>query len=279
MRPLKTGLTIILLIAIVASCKTVKKVASIQDAINKKDTNQTVIIDETPKVDSAMIVKGIMEKVMRSKIDFKTFNAKIKIDYEGAQTSDSYTGYLSIVKDSVIYIRIKGSFLGISAIGLEVKINKDSVVLVKKVGEKYVQKRAIDYLQEATQIPFDFFTLQDMLIGNPVFLNNNIVSYKEGNNELLVLMIGDVFKHLVTLANADFTVTHSKLDDVDLQRNRTCDISLSDYKPLGIYQFATHRKIVVAEKSKLDINLDFKEFTLNEPLKYTFEVPKNFKRK
>ncbi|KAF0242661.1 MAG: hypothetical protein FD183_282, partial [Chitinophagaceae bacterium] len=25
--------------------------------------------------------------------------------------------------------------------------------------------------------------------------------------------------------------------------------------------------------------LDFEEFTLNEPLKYTFEVPKNYKRK
>jgi hypothetical protein len=48
---------------------------------------------------------------------------------------------------------------------------------------------------------------------------------------------------------------------------------------MGTYQFATQRKIVVAEKSKLDINLDFKEFSLNEPLKYAFEVPKNFKRK
>lgn len=276
---MKNTVRIILLIVVLASCKTVKKVASIQDAINKKDTSQTVIIDDTPKVDSAMIVKSIMEKVMRSKIDFNTFNAKIKIDYEGANNNDSYTGYLSMVKDSVIYIRIKGSFLGISAIGLEVKIDKDSVVLVKKVGEKYVQKRAIDYLQETTQIPFDFFTLQDMLIGNPVFLNNNIVSYREGNNELLVLMVGDVFKHLVTLANTNFIVTHSKLDDVDMQRNRTCDITLSEYKPFGNYQFATHRKIVVAEKSKLDINLDFKEFTLNEPLKYTFEVPKNYKRK
>ncbi len=279
MQFLKFSTTFFLFILIISSCKTVKKVASIQDAINKKDTNQTIIIDETPKVDSAMIVKGIMEKVMRSKINFTTFNAKIKIDYEGAQSSDSYTGYLSMFKDSIIYIRIKGSFLGISAEGLQVKISKDSVVLVKKVGEKYVQKRAIDFLQEATQIPFDFTTLQDILIGNPVFLNNNIVSYKEGNNELLVLMVGDIFKHLVTLTNNNFNITHSKLDDVDIQRNRTCDISLSEYKPLGNYQFATHRKIVVAEKSKLNINLDFKEFTLNEPLKYTFVIPKNFKRK
>eukprot|EP01030_Chromulinospumella_sphaerica_P034276 gene34276-biopygen1648 len=108
-----------------------------------------------------------MDKVVTNNIQFKTFNAKIKVDYESAENSDSYTGYLSIAKDSLIYIRIRGSFLGISAEGLQVKITKDSVVLVKKVGDKYVQYRTIDYLKEATQIPFDFSTLQDLLIGNP----------------------------------------------------------------------------------------------------------------
>jgi len=272
-------LKILMLITILASCKTVKKVATIQEAIDKKDTTQTVVITETPKVDSASIVRGIMEKVVTNNIQFKTFNAKIKIDYESAENSDSYTGYLSIAKDSLIYIRIRGSFLGISAEGLQVKISKDSVVLVKKVGDKYVQYRTIDYLKEATQIPFDFSTLQDLLIGNPVFVTDNIVSYRDGPTTLSVLMVGEIFKHLISLSNEDFKVVHSKLDDVDIQRNRTCAISFSNYQPMGTYQFATQRKIVVAEKSKLDLNLDFKEFALNEPLKYTFEVPKNYKRK
>ncbi len=270
---------IFFLIAILASCKTVKKVSGIQEAINKKDTSQTVMIVEAPKVDSAAVVKSIMDKVIKSKIDFKTFNAKIKVDYTSANNSDKYTTYLSMYKDSIIYIKVIGSFLGIPGEGLQVKITKDSVVLVKKVGDKYVQKRSIDFLQEATEIPFDFYTLQDILIGNPVFLDNNIVSYREGNAQLLVFMIGDIFKHLITLSNADFSVVHSKLDDVDIQRNRTCDISFLNYVNLGPYRFSTYRNIVVSEKSKLDVNLDFKEFSLNEPLKYTFEVPKNYKRK
>ncbi len=265
-------------IVILAACTTTKKVTGIQEAINKKDTSQTIVITETPKVDSATIVRGIMAKVGKSKIDFKTFNAKIKIDYESANKSDKYTGYLSMMKDSIIFIKIKGSAWGISALGLQVKITKDSVVL-DFVLEKYIQKRSIDFLQESTQIPFDFYTLQDMLIGNPVFLDSNIVSYREGNSSLLVFMIGDVFKHLITLSNDDFSILHSKLDDVDIMRNRTCDISLGNYQNLGPYRFAAFRNIVVTEKSKLNIYLDFKEYTLNEPLKYTFEVPKNYKQK
>jgi hypothetical protein len=92
-------------------------------------------------------------------------------------------------------------------------------------------------------------------------------------------MVGDIFKHLVTLTNPDFLITHSKLDDVDISRNRTCDITFDAYKPMGTYQFSTLRRIAVAEKQKLDINLEFKEFALNEALKYGFELPRNYKSK
>lgn len=261
------------------SCTTVKKTQSIQEAITKKDTAQTIVINKSPATDSAAVVRDILGKVVRGKIDFNTFNAKIRVDYEGAERSDNYTAYLSMKKDSIILIKIKGSFLGISAVGLEAKIRKDSVTVVQLVGQKGVTYRSISYLQEMTQIPFDFATLQDLIIGNPIFIDSNVVSYKASANQLLVLIVGDLFKHLITLDNNNFLVQHSKLDDVDLQRNRTGDITFSNYQPMGPYQFATYRRITVAEKSKLDIYLDFKEFTLNDPLKYNFEIPKNLKRK
>lgn len=267
------------IVLIAFSCKTVKKVATIQEAFTKKDTVQTVMIVDAPKVDSAAIVKDIMRKVAKSKIDFKTFNAKIKVGYESAENSDTYTVNISMMKDSLMYIRILGSFLGIKQEGMQVKVKRDSVFLYKKIGERYVQNRSISYLQEVTQIPFDFSTLQDLIIGNPVFIDSNIVSYKDNDAGLLVLMLGDTFKHLITLGQDDKTIIHSKLDDVDIQRNRTCDITYSSYAPLGSYQFSTYRRVVVSEKSKLDLELDFKEYTINEPLKYTFEIPKNIKRR
>ncbi len=92
-------------------------------------------------------------------------------------------------------------------------------------------------------------------------------------------MIGNLFKHLISLDNTDFKVLHSKLDDVDVQRNRTCDITFGSYQNNGTFQFATYRKISVAEKSKLDINLDFKQFSFNDPLNYTFTLPKNNKHR
>ena len=88
-----------------------------------------------------------------------------------------------------------------------------------------------------------------------------------------------MFKHSVTLDNTDFKVLHSKLDDADINRNRTCDITFGGYENDNDFQFASYRKISIAEKSKMDLTLDFKDHSFNDPLKYTFQVPKKFKRK
>lgn len=269
------NLLFIILAVFVIACKPVKKVQSIQTAMGKKDTAQTIVVKESAKVDSAALVKEIMSKVMSSKIDFNTFKSKIKVDYEGPNESQHVTAYIGIKKDSVILIKIVGP-LGI--VGLEVKITRDSVVLVNKV-DKWVKRKSVNYLQDVSEIPFNFSTLQDIIIGNPVFLNSNMVSYQSGARYLTVLMVGDLFKHLVTLDKSDFKVLHSKLDDIDVQRNRTCDITFGNYELKNGRYFSTYRKIAVAEKSKLDINLDFKQYSFNEPLSYTFEVPKNYKRK
>jgi hypothetical protein len=274
MNKLLAGILVLSLAAM--SCRSTKKVQNIENDIFKKDTAATVVIAEAPKVDSAALVKNIMSKLMKRKIEYTSFNAKINVDYEGAETSQKMTAYLSMKKDSSIFIKIAVSPYGVVK---NIFVNKDSVILITTKGDKSIQYQTINYLKESANIPFDFNTLQDILIGNPIFLDSNIVSYKSGREQLLVYMIGDLFKNLITLDNNDFKVLHSKLDDVDDQRNRTCDITLSDYVAVNGYQFATNRKISVSEKSKLDIYLEFKTYEFNTPLAYTFPIPKNYKVK
>lgn len=267
----------LLIIILIIGCKPVKKVQSIHEALSQKDTAQTVAIKTIEKVDSVAIIKNVLQKALKNKVDFSTFNAKIKVDYYGTEESQSVTVYLSIKKDSIMYLQIKG-LLGV--VGLQAIITPDSVVVVKKVGEKYIQKRAISYLQEVTQIPFTYYTLQDLLMGNAVFADStNIFSYRAtNNNEILVQTVGKVFKNLLTI-NSDFLITHSKLDDVNELRNRTCDITYGNYVTVDSFKFSTFRDVSVAEKSKLDVVMDFKEYWFNETLKYVFTLPKKMKVK
>jgi len=271
---------VLIFLMAIASCRPAKKVQHIEQAISKKDTTERVVVnpEETEKkhIDSFAVVKNIISNISEHPIDFTTFSAKVKIDYEGKENSDQATAYVRIQKDSLIWISLTGA-LGIE--GMRVMIKKDSVKLMNKL-QKFVQFRSIAYLQELTEIPFDFESIQDVIVGNPVFLDtNHIVSYQVNGNDLLVLMIGDIFKNLLTLDDRSFNVLHSKLDDVDSTRNRTADITYDDYENAGSFDFSTKRKITVAEKSKLDINLDFKSYNFNKPQDYPFNIPKNYKRR
>lgn len=269
---LTTGFFIILIFSVI-SCKTVKQ---INKAIAPKDSSDITIIDQS-KLDSIMMVKKTIENLHRNYIDFKTFNAKIKVQYQDSRgKNQDVTAVVRIMKDSAIWISLTASFLSIEA--YRVLITKDSVILLNKL-DKEVQYRSLDYLQEVTEIPFDYKTLQDLLIGNPVFIDSNIVYYKKTDDRILFSMVGKYFKNLLTLSSDNYNLTHSKLDDVDVARSRTADLTYADYENKSGFNFSTYREITVSEKNRLDIRLNYKQYEFNKDLSVSFNIPKNYTKK
>ena len=257
------------------ACRPARKVQKIHEAITKKDTTTLVVVKDSTGLDSVRLVREAYKKVIKNTIEYKTFSAKVRVQYEGKDGGDEATGFVRMQKDSIIWISLRGA-LGIE--GFRVIIKKDSVIVLNLL-KKNVQLRSFSYLKEISELPFDFTTLQNLIVGNPVFLDSNIVSYKvNGNDEFLVLMIGEYFKHLVSLDNNEYKILHSKLDDIDIIRNRTCDITFGGYDYSSGRPFSTYRKISVAEQSKLDVSLDFKQYAFGEQLTFPFNIPKNYKR-
>lgn len=269
------ALSIIIVSVLLFSCHTARK---IQTAISKKDTSAIVIMNKTNS-DSVLEVKKTMQALHSKYIDFKTFSAKIKVEYEDSKGKQpNVTAYVHILKDSVIWISMYATVFNIEA--FRVLITKDSVFLLDKIN-KEAQLRSLDYLQDVTGIPFDLKTLQDLLVGNPVFLDsNNIVYYKQTNDRVLVATVGKYFKHLLTMSNdSSLTLLHSKLDDVDINRNRTADLTYDDYENTIGVNFSTYREITVSEKNKLDIRLNYKQYEFNKELSVSFTIPKNYDRR
>jgi len=259
-----------LMLLAASGCRTVKQ---INKAIAPKDSTAIVIIDQS-KVDSIMMIKKTIDNLNRNYIDFKTFNAKIKVEYQDSKGKQpDVTAIVRIIKDSTIWISLTASFLNIEI--YRVLITRDSVILLNKQ-DREVQYRSLDYLQEVTEIPFDYKTLQDLLIGNPVFVDSNIVYYKKTENQILFSMVGIFFKNLMTLSSDNYYLTHSKLDDVDLSRSRTADLTYADYENKTGFNFSTYREITVSEKNKLDIRLNYKQYEFNKELSVTFNIPKNY---
>ncbi len=268
---------IIILIAgvsIVTSCRSTRK---IQSAIaTKKDTIVEVKATNDPHEDSIRFIKENYNQLVSNRIEFQTFSAKVNTDYQGSDGKKyDVNVFIRMHKDSLIWISVNGA-LGIE--GMRVLIDKDSVRILNKLDKEY-QVRSLSYLQEVAALPLDLSTVQEMIIGNPVFLDSNIVSYFLDGNTISLLSEGQWFRHLISISNNDHLVIHSKLDDVDVLRNRTCFLNYSDYENKDGRKFSTNRTISVTEKTKLDVKLNFKQYAFNETLSYPFSVPKNYKKK
>ncbi len=267
----QVAMSIMALLIVLASCKSTKK---IQAAISKKDST-AMLINGTSDVDSLNIINAAMQNIRGRHIDFQTFSAKIKVEYQDSKGKQpGITAFVRMIKDSVIWISGYATLFNIEA--FRAKITMDSVFVIDKIN-KEVQLRSIDYLQEVTQIPFDFKTLQDLLLGNPIFFTDSVVSYKETESKILISTVGADFKHLLTLNKPGNLVVHSKLDDIDINRNRTADITYDEFEEQNGINFSTSREITVSEKNKLDIELKFKQYEFNKEIQVNFNIPKNYK--
>jgi hypothetical protein len=265
---MKSVLSCLALVIIMVSCRSTKKIGT---AIAKKDTAQAAISDA--RKDSMAFIKNTLQAINANQIDFTTFTAKVNIDYrDAADKNYDVNATVRMYKDSAIWISAN-AILGIEA--LRALITKDSVKIIDKLNKTYTA-RSVDYLQEVTALPLNLPTIQNLLLGNPVFLDSNVISYYRAENAIALVSLGQWFKNLLTIGESDKLLQHSKLDDINLARSRTADLTYSDYENKKGFPFATKRRILVSEKKKLDIKLDFKQYERNGEVSFPFSIPKNY---
>jgi hypothetical protein len=274
----------IFLSVLLFACTPSRKVQIAQPPVSKVDSSVTFIATEdkpaikpsgTPEVIPG--TKDVLARVFKNKVNFTDFSGKAHVEYQQDKEGGDATAYVRIKKDSAIWLSLRFT-LGIE--GARVLITKDSIKMMN-FQKKNILYRSINYLKEITGMPLDFVTLQDLIVGNPIFIDSNVVSNKvNANNELEIQMNGSIFRHLLLLDNTDYKILHSQLDDNVAGRNRSCSITYDDYKANanGNGSFSATRKISVSEQSKLDINLDFKQHSFNQPVTFPFNIPKNYKK-
>jgi len=265
---------------LLAACRNTKPIQKIQTAIAKKDTSELVIVVRDSNiqysVDSSALLRQLYQKIQSNIIDFSTFSAKLKLDYtDQSGKSQGANAQIRLQKDSLMWVSLTGA-LGVE--GFRAIITLDSVILMDKL-EKTISRRSIASLQELTNLPVDFTALQDIIIGNPVYFTDNIITYKNDGTQVTATSVGPYFKHLIDMDTLTGKINYSKLDDVEASRNRTCFIAFSDYITQQSKQFSTKREITVAEKSKLSVKIEYKQIAFGEVLSFPFNIPKSYKQK
>ena len=270
----------VLFIGFITGCRSTKKIRKVMvtSTTARKDTvgeaaRAAAAPPRDAHADSLEVIRQALAGLNSNHIDFSTFSGHMHVHYQGSDGKDyKFNAIIRIKKDSMIWMSINAE-LGIEA--FRMMITRDSVKILDKL-KKTVRLRSVSYLQEQVHLPVDFQTLQDMLMGNPLFLDTaHILYYRTEKNGISLFAVGTTFTHLLTLNN-DYTLQHSKVDDTDPLSVRTGDFTYGDYSNT---RFSTYRKISVAERSKVDIEMSYKQYKFNEPLSYSFSIPKNYKRR
>lgn len=269
---MRYSLTVLLLVSFfMHSCRSTREIKKIMAPVDSAAIKRNESI-----ADSLRLVDSSMASFRSHYIRFHTFSGKLKVEAEGSKGKQpDLTAVIKIVSDSAIWLSISSSFLNIEV--YRVLITRDSVVLLNKQ-DKIVQFRSLDYLQEVTGIPFDYKTLEDLLVGNPVFFSDSIYSFVRKEEVTLVSSHSYPFKNLLTLSNDNFLLLHSKLDDLDVARHRTADISYNDFDRQQGYYFPAGRQVLVTEKNMLDLRMNYKQYEFNKELSIQFNIPRNYKR-
>ncbi|MBD0367983.1 MAG: DUF4292 domain-containing protein, partial [Flavisolibacter sp.] len=143
-----------------------------------------------------------------NRIDFSTFSAKVDLDYRDAEGKKyDLNANIRMQKDSIIWVSVS-AILGIDA--MRVLITKDSVKLLDKLNKTFTA-RSVDYLQDVTALPLDLPTLQNLLVGNPVFFDTTaIASVTRSSDVISLLSVGRWFKNLITVADENKKLLRSK---------------------------------------------------------------------
>ena len=257
----------------ISSCRSTKK---LQTAINKKDTAISVV-QKVLGSDSLSIASLDLKSLEENKIDFKTFSAKVKVEYEDRNGKQpDVNAFIRLYKDRAFWVSISATFLNIEA--FRILITPDTIIILNKL-EKTVEYKPFSYVESIAHIPLTFSTLQNLIIGNPVYVGDSIVSYRQTENRILIGTVGAFFKNLLTVSADNKLLQKSKLDDIGLGQNRTADLVYDSYEKNNPFAFATYREITVAEKTKVDIRLTFKQYEFNKELSFPFKIPGNYKTK
>lgn len=265
----------ILLVISCYSCSSSKKVQSSVPVVAKEDTSSVLAIINNTSDDSVELIKDIYHKVIDNKINFETFSAKIKADISGDEVNEDFNLYARIKKDSLIWLSFRGA-LGIE--GYRALISPDTVKVLDQLN-KTIDIKPVSFLQRMTKLPFDFYTLQDILIGNPVYTDSNIVTYQlNADDEWVLEMDGNFFNHQIFIDKNDLRIKKSELRNKDLIREKNGTIVYGDYdKTLGV-NFAKLRNLTVVDQSIMNVSLEYKQYDFNKDLSFPFSIPDHYTR-
>lgn len=224
---------------------------------------------------SAVSPAVISRELQQNTVSYKTFSARAKVDFTSPRSSQKgIAAYIRMQRDSAIWISVR-PVLGIELV--RVLITPDSVKMINFFN-KTITLRSADSMQQLLHIPYGFKALQDLILGNPLFLSDTLqnITVDTASSSIRFSSVrgnitGDYDLFADTYLLRAFTLSQP---DSEVGSSRE---EFGDYKLVQGRHFADERHLVLRSgATTADIRFGRVEF--DKPLDFPFPEVDKFAR-
>jgi hypothetical protein len=212
------------------------------------------------------------------------FGAKVSVNSDINNQTNSFSANLRIKKDSAIWISIS------PALGIEVAralITPDSLKFINRINGTYF-KGDYKYLNELLQIEVNFKMIQAILIGN-AYLHYSIEQYIS-DRESTELVLSTIKKRRIR-REVDLEIPQILTQEIWFSsvHNKIARMEMQDYRPVRKFtvnylQFEKvddlsmpNKLLITAQADKqVKIDLEYSRMTINKELNLPFNIPENY---
>lgn len=202
---------------------------------------------------------------------FKTLQSKLKITFTQKGNTQSHSVNFRMKKDQFLWIN--ATFSVIRAL-----VTPEKVSFYNKLDNTFFDGD-YKYLSDLLGTELDFQKVQNLLIGEAIF-NLKDGDYKatvdEGTYILQPKKQRDLFEIFFLLDPSHFKVKSQQITQVNKQRH--LQIDYMSHHRINKQILPEHIKIIAIEAyDEVILNLEFKNVSLNEELRFPFKIPSGFK--
>lgn len=238
----------LLLLLILASCKTPSVVSK----------TVPVPAPPPPLVDESA---AILDSIRHRQLQFEYLTAKAKVYVSTAGDQTDFTANIRMKRDSAIWVSISPA-LGVEAVRL--LMTADSIRVIERLNKKRYS-RDYSFFKTYTSLPVDFSTMQNLITGYPVFLQDR---YRVAMNDSVISLSDPESPASDSLVvNRSYLPVFRQLTDSGSAMSAVNDQFDIQYNP----PFSLWRKITLYHKSEMTIEITFSRIKLNEPVKFPFK--------
>lgn len=242
---------------------------SLQQSIATDSSQITVSADSMTSLDSLLEQTS---SIWQKRLECTTMSTKAKMHYDGGDKSLDFTANIRLKKDSIIWVSI--TVAGLVQVGRAI-ITPDSFKAVM-----YTEREAyVGPISKASQIlpeGLDFYSLQNLLLGNPILQNVKANFAQEESNVFTFRFLHNNYLEQVHYSKTDSMLIANQLITQN-NISQSLNQSLNNISSIGNKKFATDRKLsIVTEKNTLLVEMNLTNTAFDEELNYPFSIPKNY---